>query len=79
MNRAAQNRHERLDYAFKEMKLCVVADFDDGLAAIAAALLADMMRDVIFATGFTNDEVVKRQRVVRTAAIATAAGVFALR
>lgn len=78
MNRAAQSRHERLDYAFKEMKLGVVADFHDCFAAIAAALLADVMRDMIFATGFADDQMVERQRVVRTAAVTTAAGMFAL-
>lgn len=78
MNRAAQNVHERLDYAFKESGLGVFADFHDGLAAIAAALLADMMRDMILATGFTDDQMIERQRVVRTAAVTTAARMFAL-
>jgi len=37
-----------------------------------------MMHDMILATVFTDDEMIERQRVVRTAAITTTARVFAL-
>jgi len=53
-------------------------NLENGLAAIRAAFGADMMHDMILATVFTDDEMIERQRVVRTAAITTTARVFAL-
>ena len=49
-------------------------DLDDFLAAVAAAGGADVMRDVEFAATFTFNQVIERERVVRTAFVAPGTG-----
>lgn len=61
------------------MRLFLSFDLNTGFAAIIATVGANMMRDMVFAAVFAAQQVIERQRIVRTTPVTAAAGVFSLR
>jgi hypothetical protein len=58
-------------------ELLFVFNFHNGLALVSATVEANVMRNMVFTTIFTHDKMFQRERVVRAATPATAAGKFA--
>jgi hypothetical protein len=56
-----------------------VIDIHDRLTAVSPTLQAYAMRYMIFTASITHDQMIERQRIMRTAAIAATAGNFSLR
>lgn len=48
--------------------------FDDRLTTICAAFWANPVRDMIFAAAFADNQMVERQRIVRTPPVTTTLG-----
>jgi hypothetical protein len=62
-----------------ENGLVLVVDFNDGLALIRTAVLANAVCKVILPAVFTLDEVLQRKRVVSAAAVTATLRDFAFR
>jgi hypothetical protein len=62
-----------------ENGLVLVVDFNDGLALVRTAVLANAMCKVIFPAVFTLDEVLQRKRVMSAAAVTATLRDFAFR
>jgi len=56
--------------------LALAADFDHGFTLVRAAVRANAVNDVIFVAVFAANEMIQRERIMRTAAVASADGMF---
>jgi hypothetical protein len=61
------------------MSLALFSDFDDRFAPVGTAFRANSVDNMVFTTVFANYQMIKRQRIMRTAFTAACAGMSAFR